>query len=211
MSETTIVNQPRVGEYYIINPDFDVAPHEVEFSNKEALRPPGGGIIRPRTGGFPKFSETPVMTDLAPEGSLHDFQVAFEGYWLVSERLKRVFEAVDPSGFLFVQCELIRFDGSTGPLHYLCDVCRILDAVDENASEVKVLTEGFPNGRFYDLAGGARLAFRKDVVKDAHIFRSPFNGAMIVCDRIMRDALVEHGFGVYGGDSGMALDDAADY
>lgn len=205
------MNEPRAGEFYIINPDFDVPPNEVEFSNKKALRPPGSGIIRPWKGGFPKFSETPVMTDLAPEGSLHDFQVAFEGYWLVSERLKRVFEAVDPGGFLFVQCELICFDGSTGPSYYLCDVCRILDAVDENASEVKVLTEGFPEGKFYRLAGGVRLAFRQDVVNGAHIFRCPFNDDLIVCDRVMRDALVEQGFGVFGGDSGMTLDDASDY
>ena len=205
------MNVPRVGEYYVINPDLEVPPHEVEFVNSDAIRPSGGGIIRPDNGGFPHFSEIPQLKDTVPEGSLRDFQVAFEGYWLVSDRLKSIFEAIDPEGFQFVPCELVCFDGSAGPLYYLCDVSRTLDAVDEDYSEVRVLTEGFANGKFYRLAGGASLAFKKDVVKGAHVFRSPFNDGLIVCDRVMRDALVEHGFGVFEGDSGMTLDDAADF
>ncbi len=205
------MNEPRAGEFYIINPDFDVTPNEVEIVNRKLLRPAGRGIIRPQSGGFPEFSEAPLLRDAAKEGSLADFQVAFEGYWLVSDRLKRLFEAVDPNGFQFVPCKLVLFDGSPGALYHLCEVTRTLDAVDEDASEVKVLTEGFPSGKFYRLAGGARLAFKKDVVNGAHIFRSPFNGDLIVCDRTMRDALLESGFGVFEGDSGMTLDDAADY
>lgn len=55
------------------------------------------------------------------------------------------------------------------------------------------------------LAGGARLAFKRDVVDGVHIFRYEFNDALIVCDRKMRDALVEHGLGVMGEDSGMPI------
>ncbi|WP_343202944.1 DUF1629 domain-containing protein, partial [Stenotrophomonas sp. 278] len=83
--------------------------------------------------------------------------------------------------------------------------------VDEEASDVRILTDGFPKGKFYRLAGGARLAFKRDVVADVHIFRSEFNDALIVCDRKMRDALVEHGLGVMGEDTGMSIQDAADY
>lgn len=205
------MNELRAGEFYVINPDFDVAPNEVEFVNRKLLRPGGRGIIRPEGGGFPEFPEAPLLRDLAKEGSLADFQVAFEGYWLVSDRLKRLLEAIDPDGFQFVPCKLVLFDGSLGALYHLCEITRTLDAVDEEASEVEVLTEGFPSGKFYRLAGGARLAFRNDVVNGAHIFRSPFNGDLIVCDRAMRDALLESGFGVFGGDSGMTLDDAADF
>lgn len=210
MRDGEVLNSPRMGEFYVINPDLEAPLHEVEFTNSDVLRPSGGGIIRPESGGFPQFPEPPLLTDTVAEGSLNDFQVAFEGYWLVSDRLKRVFEAVDPEGFQFVPCELVCFDGSVGPLYYLCDVIRTLDAVDEDVSDVRVLTEGYVNGKFYRLAGGARLAFKKDVINGAHIFRSPFNDGLIVCDRVMRDALVEHAFGVLDGNSGMALSDAAD-
>lgn len=210
MRDGEVPNSPKMGEFYVINPDLESPLHEVEFTNSDVLRPSGRGIIRPESGGFPQFSESPLLTDTVPEGSLNDFQIAFEGYWLVSDRLKRVFEAVDPEGFQFVQCELVCFDGSVGPLYYLCDVIRTLDAVDEDASDVRVLTEGYVNGKFYRLAGGARLAFKKEFVNGAHVFRSPFNDALIVCDRVMRDALVEHGIGVLEGNSGMTLDDAAD-
>lgn len=38
-------NAPKMGECDIMKPDSDVPPHEVEFANKEVMRPQGRGII----------------------------------------------------------------------------------------------------------------------------------------------------------------------
>lgn len=208
-AETT--NAPKPNEFFIISRDYDAPVHGVEFVNEEKLRPAGQGLVRPDSGGFPEFPEAPLFRATLAHHALRDFYSSFEGYWLVSERLKRVMESVDAKGVQFAPTKFIQVDGSEDAKFYLCDVIRALDAVDEEASDVKILTEGFPKGKFYRLAGGARLAFKRDVVEGVHIFRSEFNDALIVCDRKMRDALVEQGLGVMDGDSGMSIQDAADY
>ncbi len=204
-------NAPKIGEFYLIFPDFDAPLHEVAFINAGKLRPDGQGMIRPASGGFPPLDEVPLLQETSREHTLSDFHVGFEGYWLVSESLKQILESVDPNGFEFANCEFRRFDGGIGPVHYLCDVTRTLDAIDDDASDVEVLKEGFSRGKFYNIAGGARLAFRKDVIGGAHIFRSPFDRSLVICDRVMRDALIEGGFGRFGDGRGMVLYDAADY
>lgn len=210
MADSEVENTPRLGEYYIISVNYDAPPHEVVWVNADALRPTAGAIIRPEAGGFPPFHEVPLLKETSPEHTLRDFQRGFEGYWVVSKGLKEVFESIDPNAFQFVPCDLIRLDGSRRDSFYLCDVVRTLDAIDDAASEVRVATEGYPAGKYYKLAGGARLAFKRDVVEGMHIFASPFN-RLVICDRIMRDALVESGFGVFEKGSGMDLHDAAAY
>ncbi|MGE6334432.1 imm11 family protein, partial [Stenotrophomonas sp. NPDC077659] len=85
----------------------------------------------------------------------------------------------------------------------------LLDAIDESASSVRVLQNGYPNGKFYDIAGGASLAFREDVVAGSHVFRTPFT-ADVYCDRVLRDALIESGYGVEPATRGVWPTDAAD-
>lgn len=205
------MNAPKLNEFFIIKRDYGDPIHGVEFVNEDKLRPTGQGLIRPDAGGFPEFSERPLFRNTVVGDELRDFYTSFEGYWLVSEKLRRVLESVDPKGVRFAATRFIQADGSEGAEFYLCDVSRSLDAVDEEASDVRVLTDGFPESKFYDVAGGARLAFRRDVVAGAHIFRLKFNDDLIVCDRRMRDALVEEGVGVFAGGSGMSIYDAADY
>lgn len=206
-----VPNAPKMGEFYVISQDFDELPHGVELVNAKVLRPAGRAIIRPEVGGFPKFDDVPRLRETSPEMTLLDFQVGFEGYWLVSDRLKGIFESIDPGAFEFAECELVKYDGTLGEPYFLCDVVRSLDAIDDDASVVKVATEGYPKGKFYKLAGGAKLAFRKEVVNGAHVFGNPFNTRLVVCDRLMRDALVERGFGIAGEGHGLTLVDAADY
>lgn len=206
-----VPNAPKMGEFYVISQDFDEPSHGVELVNAKVLRPAGRAIVRPEVGGFPKFDEVPRLRETSPGMTLRDFQVGFEGYWLVSDRLKGIFESIDPDAFEFAVCELVKHNGTPGDLYFLCDVVRSLDAIDDDASDVKVATEGYPKGKFYKLAGGAKLAFRKEVVDGAHVFRNPFNTRLVVCDRLMRDALVERGFGIAGEGHGLTLVDAADY
>jgi hypothetical protein len=137
-----------------------------------------------------------------------DLQSGFQGYWLVSEPLKRVFESVDPEGFAFRSTILVLEDGSHAAPHYFCEVLRVLDALDEESSTLKIETGDYINGKFYNTLA-ASLAFRRDVVADAQIFRTPYTSE-VFCTRAMRDALLEAGFGLPLNTRGVWLFDAAD-
>lgn len=147
--------------------------------------------MRPAEGGFPPLREVPRLVLDPKEGKpLRDFNDGFSGYWLVSERLKRIFETVDPEGFEFVACDYTLPNGSTGPQYYLCDMNRTIDALDEENSTLRIdLGDEWVGGKAYNFAGGPRLIFKKDVVKHAHIFRTPFS-VEVFCDRTLRDAVV---------------------
>ena len=205
-------NKPTKGEFYILRPDMRGSRgHGVVFENGKALRPPGQGLIRPPGGGFPALKEMPRLRYHKSKGTLpNDLDASFEGYWLVSEPLKQVFESVDAEAFAFAPVDFILDDESQGPPHYLCDVIREIDALDEAASTVRILTEGYPNGKYYSLTGGANLAFIKEIIGSAHVFRNPY-AADVFCDRFMRDALIENGYGKGRNSRGVRLLDAADY
>ncbi|MDA8454311.1 DUF1629 domain-containing protein [Acidovorax sp. GBBC 3334] len=207
-------NKPKAGEFYVISSDVRGGGpgHGVVFENEKGLRPAGQGIIRPRDGGFPPLGETPRLLYDKRQGRMpEDLQGGFSGYWLTSEPLKQLLESVDPDGFAFVPCEFVLEDGSQGPPYFLCDVVRTLDALDEAASTVKILTEGYSAGKHYSMAGGASLSFFKDVIGSAHVFRTPYNSRLVICDRVLRDALLDGGFGKAPNSRGVWLEDAAKY
>ncbi|ARR13737.1 DUF1629 domain-containing protein [Xanthomonas citri pv. citri] len=212
-ARATLHNAPQRGAFYIFRPDMrgGRSGHGVVFENEKALRPEGRGIIRPTDGGFPLLKEAPRLRYNQSRGQMpNDLQGGFSGYWLTSDPLKKVLESIDSEGFEFVPCDFLLEDGSQGPQHYLCDVTRVIDAIDEGASTVKVLTEGYSKGKYFDLTGGASLAFDKEVVASAHVFRTPYT-ADAFCDRLLRDALIENGFGRSPKTRGVRLIDASDY
>nr|WP_301541652.1 DUF1629 domain-containing protein [Xanthomonas euvesicatoria] len=205
-------NAPKKGEFYILRSDMGGGGrgHGVEFENEDAVPFP---IVYSRPGedaGLVALKETPRLRYDSRIGDMpDDLDSGFKDYWLVSEPLKQVLEAADPEGFAFALCDFRLEDGTPAAPHYLCEVVRIVDAIDEEASTVKVLT-GYPNGKYYSLLGGARLAFRKDVVGAAHVFRTPYT-ADAFCDRFLRDNLISQGFGKSPRNRGVRLIDAANY
>ncbi|MBO9757030.1 imm11 family protein [Xanthomonas phaseoli] len=205
-------NQPMKGEFYILRSDMGGGgrgpglklenPDAVPFSIADSL--PG------EDAGLAALKETPRLRYDSRIGDMpDDLESGLTDYWLVSEPLKQVLEAADPEGFVFALCDFRLEDGTPAAPHYLCEVVRIIDAIDEEASTVKVLTR-YPNGKYYSLVGGAKLAFRKDVVGAAHIFRTPYT-ADAFCDRFLRDTLISHGFGKSPRKRGVRLIDAANY
>jgi hypothetical protein len=117
------------------------------------------------------------------------------GFWLVSDKTKTVLEAVDPDAFSFVQCEIRVPQGGVweGPRHWLCEVARILDALDETRSRVKIGIRDdaryLDNGKkFYQFSINDNLVFREDVVGDAHAFRMPYSRLTVICDQVLKDA-----------------------
>ena len=65
---------------------------------------------------------------------------------------------------------------------------RTLDALDEQASRLKIKIGDYVNGKYYSLAGGANLIFKDGVIGSAHVFRTPFADT-VFCDRAFYDAV----------------------
>ncbi len=104
----------------------------------------------------------------------------YRGYWLISEKMKTVLSETDPKAFAFAPCELVDFEGNPGPVRWLCDVVRIVDALDEAASDAKVERDGLR--KRYQIVGSRRLVFRDELVGPAHIFRMEYMRMTIICD-----------------------------
>ncbi|HDS1510160.1 DUF1629 domain-containing protein [Stenotrophomonas maltophilia] len=211
--EASKSNQPVPGKYFLLMPDTTRGGkgHGVVFENAKRLRIPPRLILRPEEGGFPPMAEKPLLVYSAKKGSHpEDLEGGMSGYWMVSERLRGALVSVDPAGFEFVECDYRLADGSKGPRYFLCDVTRELDAVDEEASKFRIITDaGYRGGKFYDLRGGASLAFRKQVIGQARIFRTPYSGNLVFCDRELRDAVWNAGICGPRASRGLWFTDAA--
>lgn len=208
--KATGINEPKRGAFFQLFPDFSRDPrgHGVAFVNLEALLTPPRLSLRPREGGFPVLREVPQLTYRPTDGAPpRDLEGGLSGYWLVSERLRRVMEAVDPEAFAFVETDYRLADGSKGPAVYLCDVVRTLDALDEGTSELDIkVSDDYESGKRYNLAGGSRLAFKSDVLAGAHVFRLAHHGG-VFCDRFFKGAVKAAGIGAAGRSDGLWFDD----
>jgi len=180
----------------------------VEIANEEKLLNPGMNTIDPPNGEAGQYPEKPHLIHVPDLGGMPRDLEEIAGIWIISAALKHVFESVDPSGFAFAPCEFTLANGSAGPQYFLCDVIRSLDALNEDASRVKIKYEhDHQTGedlKFYSVAGGASLVFNKEVVAGAHIFRQERIGIEPICDRVLFDALNAANL------NGVRLRDAAD-
>jgi hypothetical protein len=147
-------------------------------------------VFAPSPGrrGFRNFPETPVFLADPRLGRIErDFEIN-GGYWFISDRMKATVEGIDPDAFAFLQCKLQLRDGSEGPVRWLCDIVRVLDAVDEENSDVEIRTAD-DGSRYYRFGGIVR--FRGDAVGSAHIFRFAYREASWACDEEFRRACIQ--------------------
>ncbi|MEA9565211.1 MULTISPECIES: DUF1629 domain-containing protein [Xanthomonas] len=207
-------NKPRKGEFFALTLDSrrPGPGHGVVFENEKQLLTPPKRSLRPWAGGFPPLREKPrLIYDPRKGGMPEHLEGTFSGYWLVSQSLKRVFEQVDPLAFEFAETDFLLADGSPGPIHFLCDIVRVLDAVDEENSKLRIeLGDEYVDGKAYNFSGGASLAFRKDVIGSAHIFQLNYSFS-IFCDRVMFDAIRSAGISNDERSGGLWFSDAADW
>lgn len=130
------------------------------------------------------------------------------GYWLVSRRLREVMAAVDPGAFAFRETDYRLADGAMGGPYFLCDVIRTIDALDEAASQLKIIvSDDYEEGKYYDLTGDVRLAFRREAIGDAHVFRLPYYEG-VFCDRTFKEAVEAAGLIASGTSNGLWFYDA---
>lgn len=190
--ESSTINHPKVGEFFKLQPDARRGGkgHGVVFENEKALLTPPRLILKPKAGGFPSLRETPRLV-YHPHAGVppQDLEGGMSGYWLVSARLRQVMEAIDPDAFVFTSADYRLADGSEGPTYFLCDVTRTVDALDEDTSQLNIeISDEFELGKYYNLTGDVRLAFKRHVLGSAHVFRLPFH-AGVFCDRVFKDAV----------------------
>lgn len=210
--------KPGKGLFYTLDPDArSSAPKSnLVLENKDALLTLPSCIIRPREGGIPPLAETPRLVHGPGRNRMpHDLAGSFSGYWLVSERLKNVFESIDPDAFAFAACDYVLPDGSKGPQFYLCDVVRSVAALERDKSNfrIKIARDHDANKdvEIISFSGGANLSFDQRAVAGAHVFRMAEKPSVIICDRVMYDATRKAGIGVKPSSDGLWWNDAADF
>ncbi|RXT36668.1 hypothetical protein B5V03_34085 [Bradyrhizobium betae] len=179
--------KPKAPKLYRVGMDYRLRTRPgLQLENIAAL---GAGRVLDSPRGkrsFPTLSETPrFLIDKslgrAPVDCEH-----FHDFWLVSTRMKSVLEAVDREGVAFLRCETRSLSGNA-PVYWLCDIVRLLDAVDEEKSNLEILEDG-TDYRHYNAMALSSFAFREEAIGSAHIFRLRFLSSRIICDQAMKDA-----------------------
>ncbi|MDA9435821.1 hypothetical protein XH88_29310 [Bradyrhizobium sp. CCBAU 51627] len=185
------MRKPKTAKFYRVSiGGFHTAPG-VKIENTAALN--GGRLLMPPPGrrGFPPLPESPrLLIDRSLGRAPGDWEL-FYGFRLASDRMKDLLESIDREGVVFLKCETRSLTGPAAPTYWLCDVIRVLDAIDEQKSQGTIVDDGTPYRR-YDLMAGARLVFKQQAVGSAHIFRPRF-WVGVICDQIMKDACREAG------------------
>lgn len=134
--------------------------------------------------GFRDYPEIPVFLSDPKLGRIErDFEV-YCGYWFISDKMRSILQSTDPEAFAFLRCDMRLSDGQECPVRWLCDVVRILDALDEakSTSGIEVADDG---SKVYRILGNPRLAFREEVVGKCHIFRMKYH-VLEICDDDMK-------------------------
>jgi hypothetical protein len=173
--------------FYIVYPKVTGRGLGYRLLNADTLLVDGAAIITPLPGrrGFRNYPETPVFLADPKDGPIDwDFRT-YSAYWLISDAMKAVLESVDPAAFAFLKCKSQLPDGSQGPALWLCDVVRVLDALDEERSRVRIETAS-DGSKYYGLAGGPSFVFKEDIVGSAHVFRLKHAEDLVICDEEMR-------------------------
>ncbi|MHC4052656.1 imm11 family protein [Bradyrhizobium sp. 25ACV] len=179
--------KPKAPKLYSVGLDFRIhTPPGLEIENLAAL---GAGrvLLSPRgKRSFPPLAETPrFLIDKSLGRPPVDWEL-FHDFWLVSDRMKNLLEAVDRDGVSFLRCETRSLKGGA-PVYWLCDIVRRLDVIDEEKSIVEVLDDG-TDFRRYDNMAISSFVFREEAIGSARIFRPRFLESRIICDQTMKDA-----------------------
>lgn len=166
--------KPKAPKLYRVGLDFRIhTPPGLQLENLAAL---GVGPVLDSPWGqrsFPALAETPLLLiDKSLGRPPVDWEL-FHDFWLVSDRMKNVLQAVDSDGVAFLRCETRSLRGDA-PVYWLCDIVRLLDAIDEEESSVEILDDG-TRFRRYDNIAVSSFVFREEAIGSAHISGHAFS------------------------------------
>jgi len=179
-----VVRRPKGRRFYKLDNNYRLGGRPgLTLENESTLRSYVGYTgLNPRYAAFPEVPR--FLFDKRLGRAPRDIE-GFSGQWLISNRLKAVFEAVDRDALSFTPCEVRLPDGTEGPPRWLCTVVRVLDALDEEASRITI---GEDQGqKCYLLKAGMSLVFREETVGAAHMFRMAYFEPVVICDQFVKD------------------------
>jgi hypothetical protein len=181
------LRKPRKRKFFIVQSATASRASGFRLLNKSDLFIGNPPTFFPPAGrrGFRDYPVRPAFVADPKLGRLHWDLEEYSGYWFVSERMKSVLQEIDPEAFVFLACDIQSPDGTPQPPRWLCDIVRVLDALDEGRSETRnaVAKDG---SKYYVFAFASRLVFKENVVGNARIFRMKFSIATIMCDAALR-------------------------
>jgi len=134
------------------------------------------------------FSEHPKISfdRKKRRGPLRDVDRITLGIWLVADRVKMLFEKIDPDGFRFAKVEMdYRNFEEPGPGYWFCEIVRMLDCVDEERSKLTY----YDNVPFKAYRALIDVKMLPEVVGTAHAFRLKKSPLTDVVDDVIANAV----------------------
>jgi hypothetical protein len=175
-------------KYYTLDVDFTLssAPFRIWVNEQQQLK----GFVPESSKPFRgiKFSEPPQIKfdRKGHRGAVLDAYPVTLGIWLVSNRLKAIYERIDSEAceFLCVNVDYSNFP-EQGTDYWFCYFMRELDCIDEERSEI---------GYQRDIAWKNYLhlidvKMKLTVVGSAHAFRLKYSTLKLVVDDVVVDAM----------------------
>ncbi|RXT36667.1 hypothetical protein B5V03_34080 [Bradyrhizobium betae] len=186
----SIAKRPRARKrrYYAMGPDYSVGSRPGYWLEDKSILPPYEVFRLPASTG-----RAPFVFDKSVGSLPYDLEPYYR-WWLISDRTKAVLERLDPEAFVFVPCDVRVPHGSyRGPHYWLCDVVRVLDALDESQSCLTIRIENDARSldfgkKVYMAMPGSKLVFTEAEIGKAHIFRMAHSEADVICDQDLKDA-----------------------
>jgi hypothetical protein len=165
---------------------FRLANGRALFPEHPKALPPPKALLPPLgQRGFREYPEMPLFLADTRLGLIHrDFE-EYSGYWFISDRMKTVLERIDRNAFAFLKCRVHLRDGADGPRRWLCDVVRVLDALDEDNSKVTIGVSDIGTKTYY-IPMSENVFFREEKIGPHHIFRVMHTESYVVCDEEMK-------------------------
>ncbi|WP_084583747.1 imm11 family protein [Sphingomonas azotifigens] len=167
-------------KFYEVKPDGTLGRLPFEFLNEDEV---DFYKIGPHFDGkgFPDYEGTPVLRFNPRRKRVSDLN-KYGRLWIVSDRAKKLFEHVDPEAFEFRPVEAIRSGKPLeGDPYWLCAPIRVLDAVDEDGSEIWISRQG----EHYTYVTIHLTKLKLDVVGDAHEFSLIRYESTVIFDDVM--------------------------
>jgi hypothetical protein len=182
---------PAAGErkYYTIETDFTLssAPVREWINKREQMKDFYPDSSKP-FGGI-RFSEPPQIRfdRKGHRGALSDADPITLGIWLISDRVKPVFERLDRDACVFLR---VNIDYSNfpqpGPDYWFCYFIRELDCVDEERSAIAYY-DNVPGIKAYENLADVKM--KPAAVGSAHAFRLKYAKMKLVVDDVVVDAM----------------------
>ena len=142
-----------------------------------------------RWNGLWRVVETPVIKLKSPcKICKRDIDI-MHGFWIISDRCKAILSSVDEKGFEYTECHCLDKNGKLIDIRWLCDAVRVLDVLDEHATNIKVTHHSNGTKSMLD-DSSENLVFNRSLIpSECHVFRIEQSYFKVIVDEKIKSAL----------------------